>query len=319
MATPAQHPTTASIDPATGVGLLSLAVTDLARSLAFYTHALGFEILQQDAASATLGAAGVPLLLLDAQPGARSWRSGGAGHTGLFHFAVLLPSRVDLGRWVRHWLSLGLPPPGQGDHLVSEALYLEDPDGHGIEIYRDRPRAEWRWANGQVAMATLPVDIRGMLAEAERDERPWTGLPAGTRLGHMHLQVGDIARAAAFYHEVLGFDIVARMPSALFVSAGGYHHHVGLNTWQSRGGGPASAGTVALRFFTIDLPSERARQDVIARVEAAGIAHTRIGDVVALEDPWKNVILLQVGQAASRQAAAALGAAFTQATAAPAR
>jgi len=301
------------LDPATTVGLLSLTVADLTRSIAFYTEALGFALLDQTDGAATLGVGDRPLLLLTEQPGARAWPHDRQGYTGLYHFALLLPTRADLGRWLRHWLDLGLPLPGQGDHLVSEALYLSDPDGHGIEIYRDRPRDAWTWAGGQVQMAADPVDIRGMLAEAERAGEPWRGAPHGTRLGHMHLQVGDILAAATFYRDILGFDIVAQMPTALFVSAGGYHHHIGLNTWHSRGADPAPTDTAALRFFTIDLPTEDARQAVLARLDEAGRRYTRTGNVVAVQDPWRNTILLQVGSASTADAAAPLAAAASTA------
>ena len=293
MTTQEQRTPTTSIDPATAMGLVSLSVADLTRSLAFYTEALGFAVLRQDDATATLGAAGTPLLLLTAQPGARPWPTERV--TGLYHFAILVPARADLGRWLRHWLELGYPLPGQGDHLVSEALYLRDPDGHGIEVYRDRPRDEWTWANGQVRMAADPVDIRGLLNEAEHEGKPWAGLPAGTRLGHMHLQVGDIVQAATFYHDILGFDVVARMPTALFVSAGGYHHHIGLNTWHSQGASAAPADTASLRFFSIDLPSEQARAAVVARVAAAGLDYMETPHGVVVRDPWRNTILLHLG------------------------
>jgi catechol 2,3-dioxygenase len=161
-------------------------------------------------------------------------------------------------------------------------------------------------------MASDPVDVRGLLSDAERSDRPWTGLPEGTTLGHIHLQVGDIPRAEAFYQEVFGFDIVARMPSALFVSAGGYHHHLGMNTWHSSGAGPALAGTAGLRFFTVDFASEEARQAVMARIEAAGLTHTSVAGVVAVHDPWQNVILLQVGSAGDAQTTKALSEAFDQ-------
>ncbi|MHB8647944.1 MAG: VOC family protein [Thermomicrobiales bacterium] len=284
-----------AIDPATEVGLLSLTVSDLARSVAFYSEGIGFAVLHHDGSTATLGVAGTPLLLLAERTGAKPWPREQASYTGLYHFAILLPTRADLGRWLRHWLEAGFPLPGQGDHLVSEALYLSDPDENGIEVYRDRPRDEWHWANGLVRMGTGPVDIRGLLTEAERANEPWASLPAGTRLGHIHLQIGDITEAAAFYHDILGFDIVARMPSALFVSAGGYHHHIGMNTWHSAGATPAPADMVGLRFFTINFPTEEARQAVLARIAAAGLPTTRQGDTVALQDPWQNRLLLQVG------------------------
>lgn len=301
---------TTSIHPATEVGLLSLTVADLQRSIAFYSEALGFEILHQDASEATLGAAGTPLLLLTEHTGAAPWPNDRYGYTGLYHFAILMPTRADLGRWLRHWLELGYPLPGQGDHLVSEALYLSDPDGNGIEIYQDRPRDTWVRTNGQIQMASNPVDIRGLLSEGDRAGQPWTGLPAGTKLGHMHLQVGNIDQAEAFYHGVLGFDIVFRMPSALFISAGGYHHHIGMNIWHSKDAPAAPAGTVGLRFFTVVLPSEEARHDVVSRLEEAGIPYTRSGDAIAVQDPWKNTILLVVGSTTDTGAASALTAAF---------
>ena len=284
-----------AIHPDTTVGLLSLTVSNLDRSVAFYTDGIGFTVLQRDDATATLGVAGAPVLLLTERAGAKPWPREQASYTGLYHFAILLPTRTDLGRWLRHWLERGFPLPGQGDHLVSEALYLSDPDENGIEVYRDRPRDEWRWANGQVRMEAEPVDIRGLLADAERANESWIGLPAGTRLGHIHLQVGDIAQAVTFYHDILGFDSVSGMPSALFVSAGGYHHHIGLNTWHSKGATPAPADMVGLRFFTINFPTEDARQEVLVRIAAAGLTTTQSGDAVAVQDPWRNTLLLQVG------------------------
>jgi catechol 2,3-dioxygenase len=284
----------ASIDPATAIGQVSLAVADLARSLTFYTEALGFAVLERDASTVTLGAAGVPLLVLTEHSGAKPWpRDTPDGYTGLYHFAILMPTRADLGLWLRHWLDLGFPLPGQGDHLVSEALYLSDPDGNGIEIYQDRPRDQWRYANGQIKMATDPVDIRGVLAEGARSGRSWTGLPAGTTVGHIHLQVGDIRQAADFYHGVLGFDIMASMPTALFISAGGYHHHIGLNIWHSAGASAAPEGTAGLRHFTITLPNQEAKAEVVARISASEIPYTEADDVV-VQDPWGTTIRLHV-------------------------
>lgn len=295
-----------SIDPATQVGLVSLTVADLDRSLTYYTEALGFNMLRRDGQTAILGAAETPLLALTELAGARPW----PGYaTGLYHFAILVPTRLDLARSLIHLLQVGLPFPGQADHAVSEALYLTDPDGNGIEIYRDRPRAEWSWRGGTVRMVTDPLDVRGILAEATAQPAPWTGLPAGTRLGHMHLQVGDLAQAEEFYHGVLGFDITSHFPGALFVSAGGYHHHLGLNIWQSRGAGPAPAGTAGLRFFTLELPSEEARADVLARVKAAGLDYSDVAGAVAVRDPWQNVILLGIGAAPDAQTVATLNAA----------
>lgn len=300
-----QTSTTTAIDPATQVGFLSLTVADLDRSIAFYTAGFGFALLAREGSQATLGVGEQPLLHLQEHAGAAPWPQDRFGHTGLYHFAILVPSRADLGRWLRHWLEAGFPMPGQGDHLVSEALYISDPDQNGIEIYRDRPRADWQWVAGKVQMASDPVDLRGVIAAGDQANLPWTGLPAGTRLGHMHLQVGDIPQAATFYHDILGFDIVAAMPSALFVSAGGYHHHLGLNTWHSKGATPAPDGTAGLRYFTIELPSQASRAAVIARVQAAGLPVADQDALVTLHDPWSNRIILTVG--AANQATVAQG------------
>jgi catechol 2,3-dioxygenase len=288
----ATSPSSASIHPATDVGLVALTVANLDRSLAFYTDVMGFAALRGDAGEAVLGAGNAPLLALREAPGAPHAPQSA---TGLYHFAILVPTRADLGRWLRHWLELGLPLPGQGDHLVSEALYISDPEGNGIEIYRDRPRETWTWANGQVRMAVDPVDTEGMLAEAEAEGKPWGGLPEGTKIGHMHLQIGDVPRAEAFYAGVLGFDVVAHMPSALFVSAGGYHHHIGMNTWHSRGRGPAPEGSAGLRYFTLRLPDADAIDAVLARLDAAGVPHRKESEGVAVEDPWRNQIMLTTG------------------------
>ena len=287
-------PTATSLHPATEMGLVALTVADLARSLRFYQDVLGFAVLSQDADHAVLGAGGTPLLVLHEQAGAPP---APANATGLYHFAILVPSRGDLARSLLHLAESGYPLGGASDHLVSEALYLSDPDGNGIEIYRDRPRDTWPRQGGQIRMATDPLDLRALLAEAQADPRPWTGLEAGTRLGHMHLQVADLGPARAFYHDVLGFDVVVDMSrmGALFVSAGGYHHHLGLNTWQSRGGRPAPAGSAGLRYYTIHLPDAAALAPVLARLDAAGVAYRDADGGVALEDPWRNQILLTTG------------------------
>jgi len=281
-----------SIDPETRIGLLSLNVTDLDRAIDFYTNGMGFALLDRQDGSATLGVGETPLLLLTGNPGGRPW-PGRA--TGLYHFAILLPERADLGRWLRHWLETGHELPGQGDHLVSEALYLSDPDGNGIEIYRDRPRSEWTVTDGRVAMATDPVDLRGVIEAGDQAAQPWTGLPEGTTIGHMHLQVRDIPEARAFYEGVLGFDVMAEMPSALFLSAGGYHHHLGMNIWHSRGASPAPAGYAGLRYFDVIIPSQAALDEVTARLDAAGISYGAAADGIVVSDPSQNRIYFHVG------------------------
>jgi catechol 2,3-dioxygenase len=280
-----------SIDKRTHVGTVGLTVADLERSVGFYRDAIGLAEIRRAGREAVLGVGDLPLLALTEQPGALPWMVDGM--TGLYHFAILLPTRAALGSWLGHYVRLGYPPPGQGDHIVSEALYLRDPDGHGIEMYADRPREGWQWADGQVRMGTGPVDVRGLLAQAD----PWSGrLPAGTTMGHVHLQVGDVPKARAFYGDLFGFDVVASMPTALFVSAGGYHHHLGLNSWHSQGAGPAPDDTASLRFYTVVFADEVARGEVVRRLEGAGLTASAAGSGVVLDDPWGNEVRLQVGE-----------------------
>jgi catechol 2,3-dioxygenase len=290
-----------SIDPATTISVVALAVADLDRSVRFYTEAIGLRVLKRGESEAILGAGDAPLLVLQEQPGALPWMTDQM--TGLYHFAMLVPTRADLGRWLHHYLSTEYPPPGQGDHIVSEALYLRDPDGHGIEVYRDRPREGWHWENGRVRMGGGPVDIRGMMAEAAATGETWSGLAAGTIIGHVHLQVGDIGLAEDFYHRILGFDVVSGMQSALFVSAGGYHHHLGLNIWHSKGAPPAPKDTATLRFFSLAMPTAEARDAVATRLAAAGIPYQRTGSDVTVKDPWQNVVVLHQGKLSDAAAA----------------
>jgi catechol 2,3-dioxygenase len=241
-----------------------------------------------------LGVPGDSFLHLTEHPEAAPWPRGNRSHPGLYHFAILVPTRADLGRWLAHWLRQDMPLPGQGDHFVSEALYLEDPDGHGIEIYRDRPRDEWQWQNGQVRMGVEPVDIRGLLEAAEAASDPWAGMPAGTTLGHIHLQVTDIDATARFYRDVLGFDIVVQMPSALFMSAGGYHHHIGANIWHSRNAEPAPDHVVNLKAYSIQVPDQAALDAVKERLRFASAAFEPVDNGVMAIDPAGIEIHLRV-------------------------
>ena len=199
-----------------------------------------------------------------------------AGTTGLFHLALLVPSRADLARALNRVTAAGHRFTGASDHLVSEALYLDDPEGNGIEIYRDRPRGEWeREDGGDLKMATLPLDLEGVLDSAPRGDTG-DGMAPGTRLGHVHLQVAEIEAAEAFYVAALGFEpTVRRYPGALFVSAGGYHHHIGLNTWAGRGAPPPPAGARGLTWFTIVLPDDAALEAVRTSLTAAGFPIAR--------------------------------------------
>lgn len=277
------------LHPATHVGLVTIAVSSLERSLNYYRDGLGFTVGEQNEQTVLLGAAtGAPIVALVVQPHAQPQP---ANTTGLYHFAILLPSRKDLGRFLSHIVMSHIPLDGYADHLVSEALYLSDPDGNGIEVYHDRPRSTWPIHNGLVAMASDPIDLTGLMAEGRQDTSDWTGLPPQTTLGHMHLRVANIQQAEQFYHQVLGFAIMQHMPSALFVSAGGYHHHIGLNTWQSRNGPQPSHTAVGLRFFTIQLPDETELAKVLARLQAVGWPVEQREEGVVLRDPWGNKLL----------------------------
>lgn len=242
------------------IGSVTLAVSQLDRSLPFYLDVLGFRVRSRDDARVELSAAGQSTLVeLVEKPGAvvRPRRS-----TGLYHFAILVPTRAALGRSLR-WLSdRGWPLTGAADHLVSEALYLNDPDGLGIEIYRDRPRESWRTSDGELAMATDPLDLESVVREPGADAG-WTGLDEDTVIGHVHLHVAHLAEAEAFYAGRIGFTpMVRRYPGALFVAAGGYHHHMGLNTWTGVGAPAPPPNAVGLERFTIVGSGMEARDDL---------------------------------------------------------
>jgi catechol 2,3-dioxygenase len=278
-----------SIDPATTIGTVHLAVSDLERAAGFYREVLGFRVTERTAEAATLSAGGTtPLLTLTALPDARPKprRS-----TGLYHFAVLMPDRAALSRSLLRLTTMRYPLEGASDHLVSEALYLSDPDGNGIELYRDRPRGEWPVRDGQLMMATEHLDLDALLNEAVAAAEPWEGLDPRTRIGHIHLHVAEIAPAIAFYRDTLGFDLMLRFgPSAAFLSAGGYHHHIGINTWAGVGAPPPPANAVGLRWFDVLVPDAAALEAVRVRLEANGAAYETRDGALALRDPSGNAV-----------------------------
>ncbi|HWF50754.1 MAG TPA: VOC family protein [Solirubrobacteraceae bacterium] len=281
------------IHPDTGVGEIRLTVSDLARSREFYERALGLRATEQDDGALALGVDGeAPLIELtgDAAAPPRPQRT-----TGLFHLAVLLPTRRELALAIRRLVEARIPLDGASDHLVSEALYLHDPDGNGIEIYRDRPRAEWPHAGGSLEMATLPLDLEDIITELPPASAKDAVAPAGTRMGHVHLQVSNLDEAEAFYSGVLGFDVTVKgYPGALFVSAGGYHHHIGLNTWQSLGAGAPPEGAIGLRSFEVVLPDSDELERVLARVREAGITAEPSNEGAVVRDPSGNAVYLRV-------------------------
>ncbi|NLT07733.1 MAG: VOC family protein [Solirubrobacterales bacterium] len=262
------------------VGRVALTVRDGARVGDFYERVLGLEPLAREPGRLSLGAGETTLVELYEAPDARP-RPPRA--TGLFHLALLVPDRAELAASLRRIVAQRWPLSGASDHLVSEALYLADPEGNGIEVYRDRPRAEWRRDGDEVAMATLPLDVDTLFAEGP--ERPAARTAPGARIGHVHLDVADLATTERFYAGVLGLDVTARgYPGALFLAAGGYHHHVGANTWR-RSAGPPPAGAAGLRWFELTLPTDAARDAAADALAASGVAVQRDRGAVVARDP----------------------------------
>ena len=261
------------------IGRVALVVADLERSVRFYSDVIGLALLDRDDTVARMGVAGEPLLLLHGQPGATPVRRA----TGLYHFALLLPSRADLGDTLHHLITVNGPISGYADHAVSEAIYLTDPDGHGIEMDRDRPRAEWINPNGTLKLTTEPIDFEGVLAARSGQ---WHGLPPGTMMGHIHLQVASIPATEQFYLGLLGFDLMARYGSgASFISANGYHHHLGANTWAGVGLPPAPNDAARLLWYEIRQPDTAAIEVLAGRLNTAGYLFEREDDGLRVSDP----------------------------------
>ena len=282
-------PVAVELSPSTTVGAVQLTVSDLEQSLRYYRTALGLDLHEHGGGRASFGAGGRELLVLVEHAGARPV----PGATGLYHFALVVPERVDLARWLAHAGRDRVPLVGLSDHFVSEAIYLSDPDRHGIEIYWDRPREVWE---GQVAsrLTTMPLDVDGLFGElGDPAAEPFDGLAAGTRMGHVHLKVASIPETVAFYRDVLGFGLMAQLGGqAAFLSAGGYHHHLGANTWESAQGAPPPPGAAALRHATIVLADAHERDRVVARLEHAGAAVRNVDDQPVVADPSANALVL---------------------------
>lgn len=279
------------IHPETRMGKVYLTVADLPRSLRYYEQHIGLHLNHQEDNKTFLGAGGKDLLVLQEQPGARPTH----GTTGLYHYALLLPSRLELGRTLNHFITARTPIGGWSDHAVSEAIYLTDPDGHGIEIYRDRPRSQWEFPQNVLRMTVDPFDAEGVLNELTGHEPAWDGLHPDTVMGHVHLHVAHMAPTLKFYVETLGFDLMAQYGTAAsFVAAGGYHHHLGLNTWAGVGALPPSADRARLLAYEIVLPNEQAVGETVTGLRAAGVVVTEQPDGFLLADPAQNHILLRI-------------------------
>ncbi len=277
----------------THVGRVRLQVADLARSAAYYKTVIGLRTLSSAHGSATMGAMedDTPLVSLHEKRGVSPVPR--RGLLGLYHFAILLPDRAALGRFVAHLAEIDAHA-GMSDHFVSEAVYLTDPDGLGIEVYADRPRSKWRFEGGQLHMTTNPLDVNDLIQAADGEQ--WAGMPRGTTIGHVHLYVGDIEQAAQFYHDGLGLDkTVSNYPGALFLSAGGYHHHLGVNTWAAEAK-PATDADARLLDWEVVLPDAQSVTDTAESIQAAGFLVGRNGDEALATDPWGITVRIGIGK-----------------------
>jgi catechol 2,3-dioxygenase len=272
-----------ALDAPYHIGAVSLRVHDLAALTAFYRDAIGLAVIAEGPGFTTLGVDGEVLVRLE------SGAVRQASPAGLFHLALLLPSRTALADWVGHAAKAGVALDGASDHLVSEALYLSDPEGNGIEIYRDRRRADWPRRDGAISMATERLDLEALLREAASGD--YAGMPSGTCMGHIHLRVGDTAQAEAFYAGSLGFDVMVHYPGASFLASGGYHHHIGANVWGSRGAGVRGKDEAGLARFELVARSEEDFVAMRQRMLAAGGGEGAAGPTVA--DPWGNWLVLR--------------------------
>ena len=272
------------------IGAVTLVARDVASLTRFYSDVVGLGIVSQQADVARLGIGDTALLTLRADPDARKWSPQEAG---LFHIAFLLPGRGNLGAWLRHADAAGVTLTGAADHLVSEAVYLSDPEGNGIEIYVDRPSSEWGWVeDGSVVMRNERLDRTGLIRAATS---PWAGMPASGCVGHVHLQVGDLDATERFYAGLLGFDVMCRYPGALFLGSGGYHHQLAGNIWNSRGAAVRTEGTTGLAEISL-VADGKTLASVRSRTQAASMSPVGDGDTLVLYDPWGTRFRLAPGQ-----------------------
>ncbi|WP_375310880.1 VOC family protein [Bradyrhizobium sp. A5] len=284
-------PTYASRTPMR-VGMVTLRVKDLDKVADYYRDVIGLTVMERSASAARLGAGGIALVVLEARPDAMIEPRNAAG---LYHTAFLMPTRRDLARWLVAAASHRVPLSGFADHLVSESVYLDDPEGNGIEVYADRDPSQWQWSEGSVKMATDELNIPDLLSLTNTRVADYARAPEGLRVGHMHLRVGDLALAESFYHGTIGLDPTCKRNGAAFLSSGRYHHHLGMNVWQSQGAGPRDDATTGLAWFSL----VTAKQDILAaqeeRLRKGGARITALADGVEAIDPWgTRVRLLRV-------------------------
>lgn len=269
------------------LGYVHLVVTNLERSIAFYKKALGLQVHLLEGHKAYLGAGGDDLLVLTEVPDAVYT----PGCTGLYHFALLMPSRLVLAQVLMNLIQTKTALDGMADHDVSEAIYLSDPDKNGIEIYCDRPRSTWIMENNQIKMGTKALDYHNLLEELKGNDFRWDGLPNKTKMGHIHLHVAHLSQAELFYTQTLGFDLMLRYGNtALFLAVGGYHHHLGLNTWNGVGAPPPPPNAVGLQYFVIQLPNNQALDKLKTRLDEANVTYQQEANTLLVDDLAKNKI-----------------------------
>ncbi|EJT06969.1 glyoxalase/bleomycin resistance protein/dioxygenase [Rhizobium sp. CCGE 510] len=261
-----------------------LVVTDLAVVSGFYQSMLGLKVIEKTASGQVLGVGDLPLLTLTLTT-AKDAAIAPRNAAGLFHTAFLMPDRAALARWLRHAANNNVVLDGASDHLVSEAIYLSDPEGNGIEIYADRPHEQWKFdQDGMVDMATLRLDLQA-LYDSATDEH-WSGMAVGTAIGHLHLQVGDIPQADAFYRDVLGLKLMASRPGASFFATGGYHHHIAANIWNSRGAVARADNMTGLSDYKLRFNDKATLDAAISKLDTLEIKSEKRDGGVFLRDPW---------------------------------
>lgn len=288
-----------SIHPATLIGHVALTVANLDNQVSFYQQVLGFQLHWRDGNQAGLGAGGPDLLRLTEQSGVKRYQR----VTGLYHLAVLFPNRRELARAMARLFSLRYPN-APTDHIMTKTTYLDDPEGNGIELYAESPEDGFfgmeggkfvaRRADGTLSDGREPLDVEALFKELSDDDPLDLPIPEETRIGHVHLHIANVDRAVDFYHGVIGFDVMgmAKTFRAAFVSAGGYHHHVGLNTWQGENAPPPPANAAGLRYFSVELPNQTELERVLGRVRQAGIPIEQIDAGFIVRDPSQNAVVL---------------------------
>lgn len=285
---PSAAPTFATATPL-HIAAVGLNVRDLDRTAAYYRDVIGLDLLERTNVTARLGAGGVPLLELTQRA---ELQPDDPRTAGLYHTAYLMPTRADLARWVLHVAEKRAPIVGASDHGVSEAFYLDDPEGNGVEVYCDRPPDTWDWGDGMVAMPTKPLDVDNIIADIDQATARFTGAPEGLRIGHIHLRVGDLEQAEQFYRGGIGLDLTRRRHGASFMSSGHYHHHVGANVWQSAGAGRRDPTRAGLAWFAIAASDAAAFASARGRLAALGADTAATAEGIETADPWGTRVRL---------------------------